>query len=54
MFTGNEVLFLPGWIYMAERFRDMEADYGIIPYMSSLMLSAAALIVLINLRKKFI
>ena len=29
-------------------------DYGIIPYMSSLMLSAAALIVLINLRKKFI
>ena len=32
MFTGNEVLFLPGWIYMAENFRDMEADYGIIPY----------------------
>ncbi len=32
MFKNGEMMFNPSWFYTAELLRDMEADYGIIPY----------------------
>ncbi len=31
-FINNETLFLPSWFYQATLLREMESDYGIIPY----------------------
>ena len=32
MFTSGYMFFFPGWLYNAQYFRDMEDDYGIIPF----------------------
>ncbi len=32
MFKNDELMFNPNWFYTCELLRDMEADYGIIPY----------------------
>lgn len=32
MFAANELLFMPLWLKTCEDLRDMESDYGIIPY----------------------
>jgi len=32
MFKNNELMFDPSWFYTAELLRDMESDFGIIPY----------------------
>ena len=32
MFKNDQVLFYPNWFYTVELLRDMESDYGIIPY----------------------
>ena len=31
-FKGNEMLFMLGWFYSSETLRDMDVDYGIIPF----------------------
>ena len=31
-FNENELLFLPGWFYTSELLRNMEVDYGVIPF----------------------
>lgn len=31
-FAAGEMLYNPGWFYTADRLRDMESDYGVIPF----------------------